>query len=161
MGFFDELGKKVTDMGQKTLQKTKDLSDTMKIRGMISDAEKRVESLYVEVGKLYVSRHSSDPEPGFEGFITNIAETEAKIKELTKQVQDLRGVQVCKNCGAEIPAGVGFCSACGTKIPEAQAAPVASTGKVCSNCGKPIKEGVMFCTECGTPVQAAEPVGSA
>ena len=44
MAFFDELGKKVSEAGQKTLQKTKELSDTARLNSMLSDEERRIDN---------------------------------------------------------------------------------------------------------------------
>lgn len=36
MGFFDDLGKKVTDAGQKTMQKAQEMSELARINSLIS-----------------------------------------------------------------------------------------------------------------------------
>lgn len=36
MSFFDEVGKKITDVGQGTLQKTKNMADVAKLNASIS-----------------------------------------------------------------------------------------------------------------------------
>lgn len=155
MGFFDDLGKKVSDAGQKTLQKTKEMSDTAKINSMISEEERKLNNTYYQIGKLYVSVHGGDGEEEFVGMLSSIAESESKIREYRKQIQDIKGVQICETCGAEVQRGVAFCGSCGSPMPRIQ--PVNMEDVVrCSNCGNTVKKGMRFCTECGSPM--AQPV---
>lgn len=51
MSLFDDIGRKVTDVGQKTIQKTRDFSDTARFQANISDEEKKINNLYFEIGK--------------------------------------------------------------------------------------------------------------
>ena len=46
MSLFDDIGRKVTDVGQKTIQKTRDFSDTARFQANISDEEKKINNLY-------------------------------------------------------------------------------------------------------------------
>ena len=57
MAFFDNLSKKVSEAGQKTIQKTKELADTSRLNAMIADEEKAINNAYYQIGKLYVSLH--------------------------------------------------------------------------------------------------------
>ena len=41
MGFFENIGKTLSDAGQATLQKGKEMADTAKFNGMIADEEKK------------------------------------------------------------------------------------------------------------------------
>lgn len=49
-------------------------------------------------------------------MISNIIADEMKINDYKRQIQAIKGIQVCKNCGTEIGVGVVFCSSCGTPI---------------------------------------------
>ena len=84
-------------------------------------------------------------------MINAIAEAEAKIKDYKKQIQDIKGVQRCERCGAEVPNGAAFCSACGAAMPKAQA-PVPTDSTICNNCGAEVKKGMRFCISCGKPL---------
>ena len=146
MGFFDDIGKKVSDVGQKTLQKTKEVSDKVKINSQISDEEKKLENTYCQIGKLYVEKHTYDYEPEFAQMVQFVVETEKRIEEYKKQIQELKKTNTCPNCGAEVPKDNQFCSSCGTAIPQ-------ESNKIfCRNCGNPMEPGLKFCTNCGTQV---------
>lgn len=148
MGFFDGLGKKVTDAGQKTLQKTKEMSETVRINSMISDEEKMINNTYIQIGTLYVSKHKEDCEDEFAVMVNNVLEAQQRIKDYQKQIQNIKKVQRCENCGAEVQQGAAFCNSCGATMLKVQ---VESTDKLikCENCGAVVKKEMSFCTQCG------------
>lgn len=133
MAFFDDLGKKLSQAGQSTIQKTKEMADVARINSMISDEEKKINNNYLEIGKLYVSLHSSDCESQFSGMIHSIMESEEKIKEYRQQIQDVKGVKKCEKCGAEVPLNSTFCNACGAEMPQQRAADVTQENAVQTN----------------------------
>lgn len=149
MGFFDDLGKKVTDAGQKTVQKTKEMSEIARINSLISQNESRVNNTYYQIGKLYVSIHGDDNEEEFAGMVATAIELEQQISTYRKQIQDIRGVQCCEKCGAEVPAGVLFCSSCGAPMPKIENQEPIGDCVRCSSCGTLVKKGMRFCTACG------------
>ena len=154
MAFFDKLSKTVTEASQKTIAKTKELADTTRLNSMISDQEKVITNQYLQIGKLYVSIHKDNFEEDFSEMISAIADAEAKICDYKKQIQDIKGVQRCEACGAEVPNGSAFCSACGAAMPKVQVSESVEYVK-CEKCGADVKKGMRFCTCCGNPMEAA------
>ncbi|MDD7738787.1 MAG: zinc ribbon domain-containing protein [Fusicatenibacter sp.] len=154
MAFFDKLSKTVTEASQKTIAKTKELADISRLNSMISDEEKNINNQYFQIGKLYVSTHKDNVEDDFVGMVNLIADAEAKIRDYRKQIQDIKGVQRCPNCGAEVPSGSAFCSSCGSPMPKVTVSEVSDYVK-CEKCGADVKKGMRFCTACGNPMEAA------
>ena len=151
MGIFDKIGKKVSDAGQKTIQKTKEMSDTVKLNSGIAEEEKKMNDWYCQIGKLYVSIHSTDFEDEFQELVYAIQESEVKIASYRKQIQNLNGVQCCVSCGAEMQKDAAFCTICGTPMLKDEKSEVSDT-EVCTHCGTKIKKGNAFCVCCGTPI---------
>lgn len=149
MSFWENLGQKATETTGKAVQKAKELSELAKLNSMVSEEEKKINSSYGQIGRIYVSMHRADYEAEFAGLIASISEGEQKIEEWRRQIQDIKGVKRCANCGAEVPADAAFCSACGAPQTAPQA-PVESTADtVCPSCGAKQAADAMFCTECG------------
>ena len=153
MAFFDKLSKTVTEASQKTIVKTKELADTSRLNSMISEQEKIITNQYFQIGKLYVSIHKDDFEEDFSGMIAAVADAEAKIRNYKKQIQDIKGVQRCEKCGAEVSNSAAFCSSCGATMPKIQV-PEPTDYVKCENCGNNVKKGMRFCTSCGKPMEA-------
>lgn len=159
MAFLDKLSKTVSEASQKTIAKTKELVDTSKLNSLISEEERKINNLYLQIGKLYVSLHNEDCENDFAEMMSMLADSEAKIIDYQKQIQDIKGVQRCKNCGAEVASGAAFCSVCGATIPKIQVAQPEDFVK-CESCGADVKRGMRFCTSCGKAMEAVIDVSS-
>lgn len=148
MAFFDELGKKITQTSQGAVQKTKNMAEIVKINGMISDEEKKINNLFNQIGKVYFETHLQDPDPNLAQFFTAIKEAKTRVLSYSEQVKQLKGIVNCPKCGGEVPHGSPFCNSCGSSMGVAPTLNVSP----CTNCGAPVAEGKAFCTNCGTKV---------
>ena len=151
MAFFDNFGKKASEVAAKTVQKTQEFAETSKLNSQIAEEEKKINSIYYQIGKLYASLHRTDCEEEFSGMVNQILEAESLIDQLRKNIQDVRKIQRCEKCGAEVPQGAGFCSACGAPMPKADSTEAGNSIR-CEKCGASVKKGMRFCTSCGSPV---------
>lgn len=127
MAFFEDFGKKISQAGQATLQKTKEMADIAKVNSAISDEEKKINDLYLQIGKLYVELHVADAEDSFKSAIEEIANAIKRIEEYKKQLLEIKGVARCSKCGAEVPVGSVFCAVCGAQIQADKAEPTVVT----------------------------------
>ena len=151
MAFWDNLSQKASETTVKAMQKAKEMSDIAKLNSMISEEETKINNTYYQIGKLYVAMHSHDDEEEFAGMITTIGEADEKIKSYKQQVQDIKGVACCEQCGAEVQAGVAFCSSCGAPMPKVQQTNTEDLVR-CEGCGAMVKKEARFCTSCGKPM---------
>jgi len=145
MAFFDDL-----------MQKTKGMTDVVKLNGMISDEEKLLNNTYTQIGKLYVNLHRENYEDAFAGMISAINEGEARVEAYRQQIMTIKGVVRCEKCGAEIPNNVSFCSGCGAPAPKPPMPTLAPNQMFCTGCGNVIDKSVRFCTICGKPTAAPQ-----
>lgn len=152
MALFESLTKKAADASAKAIQKTREISEVARLNSMISEEEKTISNAYFQIGKLYATVHAQDSEPEFMGMIGTIVDSDRKIQEYKRQIQDLKGVQRCEKCGAEVARGVSFCSSCGAPMP-VESPKIPEDKMVCSACGALVKKGMRFCTSCGKPME--------
>lgn len=151
MAFWDGLSQKASETTAKAMQKAKEMSDVAKLNSIISAEETKINNIYYQIGKLYAAMHAHEHEEEFAGMIASLAEAEEKIKNYRQQIQDIKGVVRCSQCGAEVQSGVAFCSSCGAPMPKIQ--PVNTDDLVrCESCGAMVKKDVRFCTSCGKPI---------
>ncbi len=149
MGFFDDFGKKVSVASQKAMQKTQEISEVARVNSLISQNENKINNVYYQIGKLFVSTYGNDCKPEFAGMVATVVELEQQNITYRKQIQDIKGILHCEKCGAEVPKGVAFCSSCGTAMPKIDKQAVADDCVKCSSCGAMVKKGMRFCTSCG------------
>lgn len=164
MGFFEDLGKKVADAGQKTVQKTKEMSDVTRLELLAKKEEGKLNQLYSQIGKLYVELHADDFEESFAGLIGQVKDAGQTIQNYRQQIEEIKNSgdkkeeesvsgRRCPDCGAPIPDGRRFCTSCGKPVPQEEEKPAEETaGKVCSNCGAVLADDALFCEKCGTKV---------
>lgn len=161
MAFLDDLGKKISKTGQSAIQKTKDMAEVAKYNSMISDEEKIINNNYYQIGKLYISLHSTDSEEEFKGMIDSIRNSESKIVDYREQIKLIKGVVRCEKCGSEVSINSAFCNSCGAPMPKRVPEETIDSNLIkCEKCGKYVKKGMRFCTSCGSPMprEATEPV---
>lgn len=154
MAFFENLSKKASEASAKAIQMTKEFSDTTRLNSMISTEEKNITNTYCQIGKLYVSMYQGHYDEQFEAMVAAIYGSEEKIKAYKEQIQGIKGIQYCKNCGAEVPRGAAFCSSCGSSMPKVEQAPTTDDYVLCAKCGERVKKDMRFCTACGNPMSS-------
>lgn len=160
MTFWNNFSQKASETTAKAVQKAKEMSDIARLNSMISEEEAKINNNYYQLGKRYVTMHPNDHEEGFAGMIDSIAEAEEKIKNYRQQIQDIKGVVRCSQCGAEVQSGVAFCSSCGAPISKIET-PVPDDSIRCESCGSIVKRGMRFCTSCGKPISEAYSINEA
>jgi len=116
MSFLKGLGKKISETGQGAAQQAKIFAEVTKLKSNIGDEEDKIDALYKEIGKAYYEAHRGVEGDIFAVQCAAIDEAKIKITELNQQIRDIKGVQVCPACGAEIEKNSGFCSACGAAV---------------------------------------------
>ena len=152
MAFLDGIGKKLSQAGQTAVQKTREMTDIARINGLISEEEKKVNNNYYQIGKLYVAKYQTNYESEFAGMISVIRDSEMKIKEYKQQIQTMRGVVRCEQCGAEVESGIAFCSSCGAPMPRLESEQPNENLVKCSGCGTLVDRNMRFCVSCGKPM---------
>ena len=151
MAFFDDLSKKISQVSQSAVQKTKDLGDITKLNVAIADEEKKLNNLYIEIGKKYVETHSQDSEEAFSAMVHSCKVITDQIKSYKEQIKEIKGYVKCEKCGSDVLNTNSFCSECGHPIPK----PVVEEKFVkCEACGNMVDKTMRFCTNCGHPMAA-------
>ena len=137
MGFFDDLGKRVSDVGQRAVQKTQEMSEVARFNSMITQNESKINDIYYQIGKLYANVHKNDAEEDFVGMVN-------------------KGMQRCPRCGAEISKEFAFCNFCGAAIPVNERNEAPADGVQCPKCGAVVEKGMRFCTACGQEIPSPD-----
>ena len=148
--FFDDIGKAFSNAGQKT----KNMADAAKLNSTISEEEKKLNSIYAQIGQTYIQLHFEDYEEPFAPLIQSYVESRKRIEDMTKRVKELKNITSCPGCGADISGNAAFCSKCGYRMPP-KAVPQGPV--MCVSCGATIAPGMNFCTTCGAPAPAPAP----
>ena len=160
MAFIDDISSKITRTGQSAINKTKTMAEVARLNSQISEQERKINNGYFQIGKLYYSLHGENYEPDFAILMEAVREAERAIADCKRQIQVVKGVKLCENCGAENPSAGVFCSTCGSPLPQ-PVIPMDPNMVLCPTCGKPVARGMRFCTNCGSPMPEEVPVAPA
>lgn len=116
MAFFDDMTEKISKAGQGVAQSTKNLAATAKLNAAISEEEKNIKSCYAKIGEHYYLTHNENPSEDMAEWVTAVTESLEKISDFKEQLQRIKGISVCPNCGEEVAADSAFCAHCGAKM---------------------------------------------
>ena len=116
MAFFEDLGKKLTKVGEVAAEKTKGVAEYTKLNAKILDIQNKLDKAYVEVGKKYLELHPANEEEDMKAVVEAVYVLEDQLKDLRKQLQELKGTAKCATCGSECAADDVFCRKCGSEL---------------------------------------------
>ena len=100
--FFNELGKKLSDVGSTAMQKTKEFSDITKLNSAVAEEERNQGNLFTQLGKIYFDQHQDAPEDMYKDTVEALKSSKAKVAELKEQLRAIKKVRTCENCGTEM-----------------------------------------------------------
>ena len=150
MSLFDKIGEKIAQTGQSAAQKTKNVTESAKLKGLIAEEEKRINSAYQHIGSAYYQTYGHAPDPLFAQLVANINASKEKVDTYSVQLRQIKGTINCQKCGGEVPYGAPFCSSCGAPMHTASAPAPADNGVLCGGCGAAVSADAAFCTGCGS-----------
>lgn len=155
MAFFEQIGKHLTNAGQNVAQQTQNLADVTRLNSAISEKEKKISQLFLEIGKGYYERHKNDGEAEELNKIIEINSLFAEIFANREKIKQIKGVIKCENCGADVPLNAAFCNACGAQINQVGTVKENNENeRRCPACHAVIEKDNLFCNYCGTKIES-------
>ncbi len=139
---FTELGESISSKSRNVVQKAKDATGIAGLNSRIHAIDEQLCAQFEQLGRAFFAAKGGPATEEMAALTAQIAELLDEQATIRAQINSIRGVVCCTNCGRELPVGSGFCPDCGTKTPE----PVVY---VCVKCGQIISETSAFCPYCG------------
>lgn len=118
MAFLDDLSRKLTQVGQEAASQTKVFAETTRINAKISDEERQLDAMFLQLGRNFFEANKDNPNAAFAESINNIKDALHRIDMYKSDIRRARGVVTCPQCGAEVSINVQFCSYCGSRMPQ-------------------------------------------
>ncbi|MBQ7841563.1 MAG: hypothetical protein IJ390_13915 [Lachnospiraceae bacterium] len=115
MDFFSKMGETLSTKGKAATQKAKDIAELTKLSTQVGQLEGKIKSWYQVIGEKVYQSEKDQEHAGLEVEFNMITDAFAEIGRIKKQIAELKGVQVCPGCKAEVPADALFCPKCGAK----------------------------------------------
>lgn len=118
MDFFDKLSETITTKSKDIAKKAKDIKDINVVKASINEQKKIIRKAYASIGEQYYLDHVNMRQHAYEIEFESIGEANAKLKELYEQLNTLKKLSVCPDCGANVSSDSVYCNQCGSKLPE-------------------------------------------
>ena len=115
MAFFDEIGKRITDGGQKAAEQARIFAEVNRLNGQVSEQERLISQLYTQIGKDYYEVHKENPEECVLSSVEGISAlpTESVVETVETEAAP---ANICPGCGSKVEPGMKFCMTCGQKL---------------------------------------------
>ncbi|MBQ3223825.1 MAG: hypothetical protein IJB41_09470 [Clostridia bacterium] len=128
MALWDEFGKKAGETARNFGARAKEVAETTKLNGQIAIKKTEAERLYGEIGKAFFAIRAgrSQESDELDQLCAQVEKLDEEIAQLQKQIDVIRQVRRCKNCGEVSPNTSRYCGACGAKFEEEQPPVVAA-----------------------------------
>ena len=150
MAFFDDLCFKLSKAGQSTMQKANNLADTAKLSMRANELNRIMHEHYAELGERYYALHGTEPEEELAELCNRLNEINSELQEVRVEIQRIKQIKVCPNCGNENPSDAHFCNKCSAALPDLPPRlQNAERGRTCPACGAAASGSALFCTACG------------
>ena len=142
--------------GNSFSQRIKTSQEISGLKNKIKAEQKKIESYYTNLGKVYYETCRDEAHPETQELIGLIRNSFAAIDGFNEQIAAIEAVKCCPKCGTPIEEGAVFCTGCGVRLsdvlqPEEPEAPAEEEPafKFCVSCGEKLPAAAMFCTKCG------------
>lgn len=116
--YVENAKKAVTSATKKVVKKSGEIYEATKISLKISALKSDIDEKYCEIGKAAYKSYKGEEISSelAEKTFAEIDEINEKINELSAKLSEIKDVNICPSCGAEISKSSAFCAKCGEKI---------------------------------------------
>lgn len=116
MDFFGKMGETLSTKGKDAAQKAKDVAELAKLNAQAGQLEGKIKTWYQVVGEKVYQMEKDQDHAGLEEEFTLINDAVAQLAAVKKQIAQIKGIQVCSACKAEVNVEYQFCPKCGEKL---------------------------------------------
>lgn len=108
----------LTETAEIVVQKTEDGIEVQKIKSQIRVLERNNDRDYQDIGKMLYERFCKGEveDASIAELCENIKEREKTIEGYIKQVERMKGMNLCRNCKEHVDLKSTYCPNCGAKI---------------------------------------------
>ena len=135
---------------QNAVSKSKEMAEITRLNMEISNQEQRLRELYGQLGQYLVENSDLVPadRQDAQALLQEVAQVKAGIEASKATLLEVRNVNICPGCGAEVSRSSKFCPSCGAQMDRSVMERL-NQAPVCPSCGAELEPGAAFCGNCG------------
>lgn len=140
----------ISRFAQNAATKGKEVVETTRLNVEVGSAEQKVKKAHADLG-AYIAEHPellNLQDETAAGLLKAVEDNKEELAKLKQNLQDVRNVNICAACGAEVSRDSKFCGKCGAPVDRSILDPTVEV-RTCPDCGAPLEEDSVFCANCG------------
>ncbi len=123
--FMNELGKRVNEVAEQIgkkaepiVKKTEEVVEIQKIKAQIRAMENENEYDLADLGEIVYAKYLDGlvDDEDFTAICKEIGERLVIMEAMEKYLAELKGIEICPECDAELMKDARYCSKCGVKL---------------------------------------------
>lgn len=110
MAMFEKFMDKAMNLAEAGMSKAKEVGEITKLNLENTSEEENIKKAYLEIGKLYYTQNSANPDPAYAQMFTKIGDSKAKINANKAKIAQIKADDEVKDAGcscgctnAEVP----------------------------------------------------------
>ena len=107
---------KINQFAQSAINKSKEVAEVTKLNSRISTLNTNKKSLYTQVGEYVLGNDLLKEDASVAAWALQLEEIVKEIEENQKKIREVKNIQVCPQCGAELTRESRFCAKCGAVL---------------------------------------------
>lgn len=115
MELFEKIGDKISSKSKDVAKKAKEMADLAKLNSRVHDYEEMARGLEQQVGRLYFKENRNNPAPEYMELFQQLINAYGAMERCKEEIQSIKKLRFCINCGADIQMDALFCPSCGAK----------------------------------------------
>lgn len=143
-------GEKFNKVTQNAISKSKEMAEVTKLNIEVGNLVQKKKDICQEIGEYVLGENLLLEDEHISSLRSKVEELDTMINTDKEKINDIKNINICPNCGAEVSRDSRFCDKCGTEIVRKTSEDTGKPAKVCPNCGQPLEDGALFCGNCGT-----------
>lgn len=114
---------KLNQMTQSAISKSKEVAGVTKLNLEISSLNQNIKNIQTEIGAYVLENELLKEDSTVVEWAAKVAGYKAEIEAANEKICELKNVNICPSCGAEVSRTSKFCDKCGTAIVTKSAEP--------------------------------------
>ncbi len=115
---FEDFGKRFTDAAKAVGRRTQEAADVVKLNGRVTSIQDEIDRLFAQIGKAYYAVRGAGQNEAADTLCAEIDRLQLEQKTLREELDRIRNLKRCPNCGEVQALSAQFCASCGTKMPD-------------------------------------------
>lgn len=118
MGFFENLGNKVSQAGDKIADTARNTSQINNLETSIDEYQRQIDDAFRQLGFMVYKKvkNPEREEPDYKSLVDLIDKLNAARNAAQEENDRLHGIIRCRYCGNRIPVNTSFCPNCGKPV---------------------------------------------